>query len=411
MAGRDREAGSEDTAMARINAALDLIEARDAALRAFVALDRAGARARARALDADPIEARGPLYGLPFGVKEIIDRAGRPAGWGSATQAGRIASATAPCVARLEAAGAVAIGETVSTEFALGAAGPTRNPHDAARTPGGSSSGSAAAVGAGLTPFALATQTLGSIIRPAAYCGVVGYKPQRARIDRRGVMPLSSRLDTVGVIAASVSLAQAAVEAMSRPIAAAPLAAIMRLEPWFDAPLEPGMAAAVDAAAERLAAAGPPLTAFTAPNAVAGEPAATHAILAHDVARGHGALLEAERDAISPAFRSVLEQGLAVSDETYREALCAAEAIQAALAAAVPPGAVILAPAALGAAPPFGPSTGDRRPQQLWTLIDWPAVSVPALWRDGCPYGVQLIARPGEDAAALEAAALASNLR
>ncbi len=177
-------------------ACLDQVEQRDRAVHAFVQLDPDAVLAQARRLDAGPV--RGPLHGLPLGVKDLFDTADLPTAYGSPIYAGHRPVADAAAVALCKDAGALVMGKTVTTEFAYFEPGPTRNPHHLSHTPGGSSSGSAAAVADLMVPLALGTQTAGSIIRPAAYCGVVGYKPSHGRVTRAGVKSLSESLDTVG---------------------------------------------------------------------------------------------------------------------------------------------------------------------------------------------------------------------
>lgn len=391
--------------VARLRAAFARIEALEPTLRAFVALDRDGALARGAALDRLPPAAWGPLHGLPFAVKEVIDRKGRPAAWGAQAKAGRVGAADAAVVTLLEAAGAVAVGETVSTEYAIAAIGPTRNPHDPALSPGASSSGSGAAVGAGALPFALATQTIGSIIRPAAYCGAVGYKPRRSAIDRAGVMPLSPRLDAVGFIAESLTMAERVAAALGLALEGAPSGRVVRIEPWFETALHPETERALAAAETALRRAGWELETRAAPEIVARlERGATETILAYEAARLHGAELDRAPELLSERLRALLRRGRAVTDAAYYTALTEAAAIEEALRAILPEGAAALAPATIGPPPRFGAGTGEREPQRLWTLVDWPALTVPALWSGGLPFGAQLLARPGEDAVAFRAA-------
>src|SRR5215470_5108671 len=182
---------------------LNRIDAREAEVRAFAWFD--AARARRLAVDIERRQPRdAPLRGVPVAIKDIVDVAGLPTGMGSPVFADNVAAESADVVARLERAGALILGKTVTAELAYFSPGPTRNPHDLAHTPGGSSSGSAAAVAAGFAPVAIGTQTVGSIIRPAAFCGVVGFKPSRGRISTRGVLSWSPTLDHVGVFARSV---------------------------------------------------------------------------------------------------------------------------------------------------------------------------------------------------------------
>ena len=190
------------TAEALARACLERIALRDAVVRAFVHVDPERVLAEARLRDRmDPTGSRTPLHGLPFGVKDIIDTHDMPTAYGSPIHAGFRPNADAACVALAREAGAVMLGKTVTTEFALRYPGATTNPHNAAHTPGGSSSGSAAAVADCMVPVAFGTQTGGSIIRPASYCGVVGYKPSYGTINPTGVKPLANSFDTVGVFA------------------------------------------------------------------------------------------------------------------------------------------------------------------------------------------------------------------
>ena len=193
-----RELRAEDL----VRACLDRVAARDGDVRAFVHLDPDAVLAQARALDAGPL--RGALHGLPLGVKDLFDTVDMPTAYGSPIYAEHRPAADAAAVALCREAGALVLGKTVTTEFAYFHPGPTRNPHNLAHTPGGSSSGSAAAVADFMLPLALGTQTAGSIVRPAAYCGVVGYKPSLGRVPRAGVKSLSEALDTVGGFGRSV---------------------------------------------------------------------------------------------------------------------------------------------------------------------------------------------------------------
>src|SRR5258708_18308778 len=187
-------------------ACLERIAALDGEIKAFAHLDRDHARAQARSLDERRANGHslGPLHGIPVAIKDIIDTADYPTECGSPLAAGRRTRDAAGVVARLRAAGAVIIGKTVTTEFAYYHPGPTRNPHDHARTPGGSSSGSAAAVAAGMVPLALGSQTNGSTIRPAAFCGVYGVKPTPRPVPRTGMLPPSRTLDHMGLFLRSV---------------------------------------------------------------------------------------------------------------------------------------------------------------------------------------------------------------
>jgi len=190
------------TAEALTAAYLDRIAARETVVGAWQYLDRERALAAARQRDAEPT--RGPLHGIPIAVKDLIDTVDMPTAYGSSIYRGHRPAADASCVALARAAGAVVLGKTVTTEFAAFTPGKTANPRNPAHTPGGSSSGSAAAVADGMVPLAFGSQTAGSIIRPAAYCGCIGYKPSFGLINRAGVKPLADSLDTIGVFAGTV---------------------------------------------------------------------------------------------------------------------------------------------------------------------------------------------------------------
>ena len=189
------------TSEALVAACLERVAACEPEIKAFVELRPDRALAEARARDREAAEARGSLHGVPVAVKEVFDVAGMLCTWGTPIHRGRMPSVDAAAVARIRAAGAVIVGTTVSTEYAVWAAGPTVNPYDPGRTPGGSSSGSAAAVATGMVPFALGSQTIGSVVRPAVYCGVLGMKPSKGAISNAGAMPLSPFLDHVGFLA------------------------------------------------------------------------------------------------------------------------------------------------------------------------------------------------------------------
>src|SRR5262252_8898476 len=190
------------TAEALVSAYLERIEAREVVVGAWQYLDREGALAAARRRDAEP--PRGPLHGVPIAVKDLIDTVDMPTAYGSPIYRNYRPAADASCVALARAAGAVILGKTVTTEFATFTPGKTANPRNPAHTPGGSSSGSAAAVADGMAPLGFGTQTAGSVIRPAAYCGCIGYKPSFGIINRAGIKPLAESLDTLGIFAGKV---------------------------------------------------------------------------------------------------------------------------------------------------------------------------------------------------------------
>ena len=396
-----------------VDACLGAIAAREDVLQAWVHLDPELARTQAERLDALPADERGPLHGLPVGVKDIIDTADQPTQHGSPVYAGNQPSADATCVARLREAGAVVLGKTVTTEFAGFHPGPTTNPHDPSRTPGGSSSGSAAAVGAGTVPLALGTQTAGSIVRPASFCGVVGAKPTFDRVPADGVKPFSPSLDTVGTFthdAAGATLALAVLtgEDPMGPAATAPgegpapRLGFARTPEWDRLPGT--TRTAVEDAAARL---GNDLDVVEVelPAAFDGLVEAQMALMMTEATEA----LARERRDHAAQLSSRLRDGLRVGDR-HRWAVDAARAhverCRALLSDVFEGIDALLAPAVLGEAPPLEEGTGDPLLCRSWTALGTPAVAVPGLvGPDGLPLGVQVIAPRGADATALDAVA------
>ncbi len=409
-------AGRESTAVA-CAAALDRVAATESAVRAWCHLDPAEAAARAQAIDA--AGARGLLAGVPVAVKDIIDTADQPTENGTPLDKGRRPSADATVVRRLRAAGALILGKTVTTELACGAANATRNPHDPARTPGGSSSGSAATVAAGGVPLALGTQTAGSVVRPATFCGVWGMKPSFGAIPRTGITRLSRTLDHVGVLAGSVQDVALGIDAISGDdgvdlasagraptrLSAAlalplgrPRLAFIRQPAWEE--VEPGAAAALEAAAAACGAA--PL--------ILGSPfddaAAVHlGIMRREVAHALAPWYERGATDLSNTIRAHIEAGREIDADGYLALLDAADTMRRAFEHAMRPYDAVLTPAAPGAAPEGLAFTGSRLQTMLWTMLGAPAVNVPVLALDGLPLGLQVVGRFGADATTLRAAA------
>lgn len=392
-----------------VDACLAAIADREDVLQAWAHLDPELARAQADRLDAVPADRRGPLHGVPVGVKDIIDTADQPTEYGSPIHAGHRPAADATCVARLRAAGAVVLGKTVTTEFAGFHPGPTTNPHDPARTPGGSSSGSAAAVGAGTLPLALGTQTAGSVVRPASFCGVVGTKPTFDRVPTDGVKPFSPSLDTLGTFThdpAGAALA-VAVLAGEDPTAAAvaggpPRIGFARTHEWDQLP--GSTRTAVEDAAARLGA-HLDVIPVDLPAPFDGLVEAQTVLM---MAEATDALAAERRDHLEE-LSDELRDGLRVGDR-HRWAADAARAhvqhCRTLLGDVFARVDVLLAPSTLGEAPPLAAGTGDPLLCRIWTALGTPAVAVPGLTGpDGLPLGVQLVAPLGGDAAALHATA------
>ena len=355
--------------------------------------------------------APGTLARVPVGVKDIFDTAGALTERGSALYAGRIAERDADVVRNLRAAGAVIVGKTVTAELAFYHPGPTRNPWDLARTPGGSSMGSAAAVAAGVVPMAVGSQTNGSVIRPAAFCGVVGFKPTAGRLPRGGMFEFSGTLDQVGGFARSVrenaTLAAAmAAEPLGRwwsEDAETPRLAAFRTSDWerADAVARERFQADVD----RLAAAGGPVAWPSPPQGLDDAAAILRTLMLFEAARALAGDLRGHEDRVSVTARRHLSEGAAIPEAAYRAALRERDRLVDAFASWAAPFDAILTPAAIGEAP--GPdTTGDPRFCSRWSLVGAPAIVIPSgLGPHRLPLGVQLVAAPGDDRRLLAAAA------
>ena len=407
-------------------ACLDRVAEIEDTIHAFAHLDREHALAQGRALDEQRMSGRalGPLHGLPVAVKDIFDTADYPTECGSPLLAGRRPRADATVVAKLRAAGAVIVGKTVTTEFAYYHPGPTRNPHDPERTPGGSSSGSAAAVASGMVPLALGSQTNGSVIRPAAFCGVVGVKPSHGLVSRAGVLELSRALDHVGVFARTVEDAALLLDVLAghdpadpdtRPVAAAdfrkaateppplpPLFAFVRTPVWDKAD------AATREAFEALAAQlGDRVIPLDLPESFADAWKAHRTIMSADMAHHIGPVVEPGPDRASADIRKIIEEGRTVGAVDYFHAIDLAQSLRGSLIELFEQVCTaILTPATVGVAPKTLKATGNPMFCSLWTLTGLPAVSLPLLQgEDGMPLGVQLVGAPGDDARLLRTAA------
>jgi Asp-tRNA(Asn)/Glu-tRNA(Gln) amidotransferase A subunit family amidase len=393
-----RELSSEEL----VSACLDHIAEREPELRAWAHLDAEVALAQARERDGEA--PRGPLHGLPVGVKDIIDTADLPTGYGSPIYARHRPRRDADCVAWLREAGAVVLGKTVTTEFATYQPPPTVNPLDPARTPGGSSSGSAAAVAAGMVPLALGTQTAGSVIRPASFCGIAGFKPTHGWRSVTGIKRLSDRLDTLGLFGRSVSDA-ALLGSWDVPSHREPRLAFART-PWWDR-LEDAGRAALEAAAARLGA--PELS---LPPEFAGLAQAQETAMAFDVAHNLEPEWSEHRDELSPALRDYLEGASAVTPEDADAAAALGEQCRGALPGVLAGLDALLVPGVLGEAPLRSEGhTGDPLLCRPWTLLGAPAISVPGLVGPaGLPIGVQLVGLPAGEERLLGAAAWAEGV-
>jgi len=381
------------------------IVAREAAVGAFTTLDLAGARRRA----ADDALKAAPLHGLPVGFKDIIDTADLPTEYGSPIYAGNRPRADAALVAMTMRAGGVMLGKTVTTELAHLQPGKTRNPHNPAHTPGGSSSGSAAAVAAGMLPVAFGTQTGGSVIRPAAFCGVAGFKPSYKLLPMVGVKCFSWHLDTAGTFAAGVAdvaFATAAVTGrdlrVDRGKPVAPRIALTRTHLWPEA--SEAMKGAVETAARLAAAAGAHVSEVVLPPILEDAWRAQATIQDYEAFRALAFEYDRHRDRIAAITRKLLDHAATITAEDYDAARRTTKRARQALADLMAGADVMLTPSAPGAAPDLG-STGSAMFNRLWTLMGAPCVNVPGLFDEArLPLGVQIVGRFGRDRAALEAA-------
>lgn len=383
------------------------IETLDPSVRAFV--DVQGEAALDQARTCDNTVSRGPLHGIPVAVKDTIDAAGFRCTWGTPIHSHRVPSSDAAVVKALRVAGAIVVGTTVSTEYAIAKSGSTRNPHDISRTPGGSSSGSAAAVAAHMVPLAVATQTLGSIVRPSIYCGVFGLKPTHGLISTAGMMPLSAICDHVGPMARSVADIALALRVMSdvrgglgSTTTAEPRdnlsgLKVLRVEGPFADRIEATTRRALDRTQSALEGAGCQVQDVELPYRFSTLKDCFEAIVFRDMAKNHGNDHDRFPELVSARFREIIAQGRDTSATVYHEALDNAAYFRKHLLELLQPESIILAPATDGVAPPFSDLTGSQMLQSLWSLAGVPTIAVPCGRVDGLPIGVQLIAAPNQE--------------
>jgi Asp-tRNA(Asn)/Glu-tRNA(Gln) amidotransferase A subunit family amidase len=384
----------------------EAIAAREDTIGAFVALDLDRARsAAAKAGLGDK-----PLRGLPVAFKDIFDTADLPTEYGSPIYAGYRPRGDASLVSLVQRAGGLLLGKTVTTEFAHSDPGKTRNQHNLDHTPGGSSSGSAAAVAAGFTPLATGSQTGGSVIRPASYCGVAGFKPSFRLLPTIGMKCVSWHLDTAGLFAAGVADVAFAAAAISgrdlrvdgrRP--ASPRIGVLREHPWPASSSD--MAAALDTAARAAAGAMGRVKDVLLPPVLAAAFRAHSIIHAYEAAQSLASEFDRHRQQLGKGVRELIEGAGAIPVDAYDNARRTASQARRALAELMADYDVILSASAPGAAPRSLKSTGSSTFNRLWTLMGTPCVNVPGLVdAAGLPLGVQVIGRFGADRATLDAA-------
>jgi len=424
VALRDRLASGALRAAELAEACLAQVDSREAEIGAWAFIDPAQARAEAARLDGLRASGRpiGPLHGLPVGIKDIIDTAAMPTENGAAFDKGRRPTEDAWAVARLRAAGALILGKTTTTELAFLEPSKTRNPVNPAHTPGGSSAGSAAAVAAGMAPLAVGTQTGGSVIRPAAYCGVVGFKPSFGAIGRSGVLTQSPTLDTVGVFAADLTGAALLADALfghdPGDPATAPAAPPRLLETALsDAPVTPAFAFVRppewaladadtrDAFAELTALLGDACDTMALPTPFAEAARLRETINAAEMAKCYHRYAARGRETLSPVITEFIARGEATLAKDYLAALDWRAVLNAGLDEIWRRYDAILTPATPTPAPEGFASTGPAIFNGLWTFCGTPAVTLPLLEAgNGMPIGVQLVGRRGDDARLLRTA-------
>jgi Asp-tRNA(Asn)/Glu-tRNA(Gln) amidotransferase A subunit family amidase len=398
------------TAQDLVGACLERIAAREALVAAWAYLDPDQALTEARARD--QVKPLGPLHGVPIGVKDVMDTADMPTSYGSRAYRGHQPRADAACVALARAAGAVILGKTVTTEFAAMSPGKTRHPFNPAHTPGGSSSGSAAAVAERMVPLAFGTQTAGSIIRPAAFCGVIGYKPSFGLVAIAGTKIFAPSLDTIGGFARDVTdIAWFIASLTGRPnlvpleAASRPRIGVFRTEPWREA--QPSTVAALEAAAAALARAGAVVAERGAFAPFAALVPAQQTIMAYEGVRSFAWERLQRANEIMPRTATLLADGAAVTAAAYDEALATVAAARAAAPEFFGDFDAVLVPSAPGEAPAVA-TTGDPVFNRAWTLLHLPCITLPAgHGPNGLPLGIQLVARARDDARLLAVARFA----
>ncbi|MCW5730638.1 MAG: amidase [Alphaproteobacteria bacterium] len=364
-----------------------------------------------------PSAGAGPLAGIPVGIKDVYDTAEMPTEYGSPIFAGHRPARDCVMVARLRAAGAVILGKTATTEFAYFRPAGTANPHDPSRTPGGSSSGSAAAVADAMVPVALGTQTAGSTIRPAAYCGIHGYKPTFGLIDMTGVKPLSPSLDTAGIFARSVDdlaligsvLSEGRIPAAPGPPANRPRLAFFAGPYW---PLVSDETRVQLARLRDMLSGHATIRDLEIPALFGRLDEAQKSIMSREAAEGFGDLLRRHADMVSPQFTELCRAGEGVDDAAYADALALKAEAAGYLASHLGEDEVIVTAAAPGVAPEISAGTGDPACNRIWTLLGTPCINVPLPGKGRLPLGVQLVGLPGRDRELLMTAAwLSGRLR
>jgi aspartyl-tRNA(Asn)/glutamyl-tRNA(Gln) amidotransferase subunit A len=397
------------TSSALVERCLARIEATDPAVQAWRYVAHHNARAEADLLDREAKAGRfrGALHGIPVGIKDIIDVAGMTTLANSKSRANSApATADAEIVAALRLAGAVILGKTHTTEFAFFDPSPARNPHNIAHTPGGSSSGSAAAVSAGAAPLAIGTQTVASVNRPAAYCGVAAFKPSTQSTCTHGVTPLAPAFDTVGFFGATVADAVALYGSVAPAFTASfdhtsgPRYNIVRLEDPTLETCDAQILKRMDRAVKAIAAHGHKLRAAASPDDLATIFEAMLRVMQYEASRIYRGLVDLPEDTVGPKLREMIGIGLAMSDAAYRDDRNRLAAARHRFWTTFADADAILFPATPQTAPAGLSSTGDPRYVAPWTALGGPIVTQPiGSDANGLPIGMLVCGRPGTDRA------------
>ena len=399
VAARDAIKGGTLSPVDLVEACLARIRALDPTIQAWIHVDEAGARTQAalREEEAKAGKLRGSLHGIPVGIKDIFDVQGLPTTAGAKAWAHRRATQDAPSVQMLRARGAIVLGKTHTTQFAYRDPAPTRNPWNLEHTPGGSSSGSAAAVAARMVPLALGSQTVGSVLRPAAYCGVVGYKPPHGAIPTDGVVPLAWSRDHVGIFARSVADLGPVLQAyaLSGGGIAVNRPARLALAPELVARAEPEVAASVQAAARAFATAGASVDEVKLPASFAEIHEAGQMILEAEAAAYHESHFAVHSAEYGDGIRALVQTGLTRPAAAYVRADRARRRFREDVERAFASFDAVISPTA-PALPPRGLTwTGDASLCAPWSSAGFPAVTLPTgVSRSGLPLAVQLVSTP-----------------
>ena len=409
-----------------LDACLERIDRYEPRVHAWVFVDRTYAREQAETATAELKQGirRGPLHGIPLGIKDIFDVFDWPTAAGSRLWAQSIARHDAAVVERLRQAGAVFLGKTVTTQYASFDPPPTRNPWNLERTPGGSSSGSAAATACGMCLGALGSQTGGSITRPVSYCGVAGCKPTYGRVSCRGVVPLASSMDHPGPLASCVRDLALLLQAIGGPdpldpaCSSQPMPDLLtaldgparpprlgRLRGLFEDLAQPPLRELMDQVSERFAAADAVVKEVALPAGFAEVLARHRTVMAVEAAAFHGPRLRRHPQDYEPKIRQLLQEGLACPASEYTHCKAHQAQLRREMSSRFDGVDVLLTPATTGPAPPAD-TTGDPAFNSPWSYTGLPTVSIPAGWSaEGLPLAIQLVGAPFAEAQLLSAAA------